>query len=29
MIWLIFMHDYWIPFQCKVRMRINLLGVAR
>ena len=26
---LVFMHNYWIPFQCKVRMRINLLGVAR
>jgi len=26
---LIFIHDSWIPFQNKVRMRINLLGVAR
>jgi hypothetical protein len=26
---LVFIHYFWIPFQNKVRMRINLLAVAR
>jgi hypothetical protein len=25
----VFIDDFWIPFQNKVRMRINLLAVAR